>query len=134
MFWHDGFNVLVQVDRTSVYYIFLIIIPQSESAGLGCKQARTSDPRPWRTQRAPASAARAAYLAAVLVVWLALLVFSIDPKHLDSRLGIVVTLFLRFAHARAPPEAALGRAAHSQAPRTWVAAASRCPSPRYQLA
>ena len=34
VFWHEGFNVLVQVDRTSVYYIFLIIIPQRErSAG-----------------------------------------------------------------------------------------------------
>lgn len=29
-----------------------------------------------------------------LNVWLALLVFSVSPKHLDTRLGIIVTLFL----------------------------------------
>ena len=41
--------------------------------------------------------------SAVLVVWLALLVFAIDPKHLDSRLGIVVTLFLRCAYDKGRP-------------------------------
>lgn len=31
---------------------------------------------------------------AALNVWLALLVFAVNPKNLDTRLGIVVTLFL----------------------------------------
>lgn len=35
-----------------------------------------------------------AVLPVILNVWLALLVFSISPKHLDTRLGIIVTLFL----------------------------------------
>lgn len=35
-----------------------------------------------------------AIIPIALNVWLALLVFSVSPKHLDTRLGIIVTLFL----------------------------------------
>ena len=33
-------------------------------------------------------------LPIALNAWLALLVFAVSPKHLDTRLGVVVTLFL----------------------------------------
>ena len=56
--WREGFTIVIQIDRISLYYVFTAIIPIA------------------------------------LNVWLALLVFSVAPKHLDTRLGIVVTLFL----------------------------------------
>eukprot|EP00887_Chlorella_sp_A99_P003895 scaffold11.g3895.t1 len=56
--WYQGFHVVITVTRTSVYYVFIAILPIA------------------------------------INVWLCLLVFSVDPKHLDTRLGIVVTLFL----------------------------------------
>lgn len=56
--WIQGFTIILEIDRISLYFVLTIIIPIA------------------------------------LNVWLALLVFSVSPKHLDTRLGVVVTLFL----------------------------------------
>ena len=73
------------VDRIWTYFVIIV----SPSRIHPCTHRN-----PTSRADAPAPACAQAIVPIVINTFLALLVFSVSPRHLDTRLGIVVTLFL----------------------------------------
>ena len=115
--WSEGFNIVISVQRISVYYVSI--------SGRSRRAACAAQPGVLWARVAPAHATRARHeacsslltppthrrlvqiISSVFVIaintYLALLVFSVSPRHLDTRLGIVVTLFLSLTALQARP-------------------------------
>jgi hypothetical protein len=92
--WQQGFYIEIDINRISIHYVITAIIPIGKSffscfdfVWLTCMVTKK------RTLNQKMSHHPTSY-AAVLNVWLAFLVYSISPSHLDTRLTILVTLFL----------------------------------------